>query len=100
AGAADGTAAAGGGTAAGRGGGVTDAAATLASSDASEAFVAVMSSGGMGSGAFKYFTKGLFAISRAITTDCAFRSAPSELVCTQSIGNQSDALSLPTDSIR
>jgi hypothetical protein len=65
-----------------RGGGVTEAASTLAANEASDIFVAVIASGGIGSGAFRYFTNGLFAISNAITTDCAFNSAPSGLVCT------------------
>jgi hypothetical protein len=62
------------------GAGVTEAAATFAASEASDVFVAVTASGGVGSGPFKYFTSGLFAISSAITTDCAFNSAPSGLV--------------------
>ena len=68
--------------AAARGDGVSEAAATLAASEAKEAFVAVTASGDMGSGSLRYFTSGFFAISIAITTDCAFNSAPSGLVWT------------------
>ena len=70
------------GVAGGRGGGVTDAATTLAASESSDVLVAVTASGGTGRGAFRYFSSGLLAISSAITTDCAFKSAPSALVCT------------------
>ena len=57
------------GVSAGRGGGVTEAAAMLAASESSDVLVAVTASGGIGSGAFRYFSSGLLAISRAITTD-------------------------------
>jgi len=58
-----------------------------------------IAAGGMGSGCLRYFTSGLFAISNAITTDCAFSSAPSALVCVWSIGNSSFAFSCPVAPI-
>jgi hypothetical protein len=48
----------------------------------------------------RYFTSGDFAFFSAMTTDCAFSSAPSELVWVWSMGNRSAAFSWPVASSR